>query len=148
MTRWRGRRQRQAERGQHDDGADADEEPVEVGQVEAAERACGPAQMMNTPISEMWPTNPATVLSPTADTATARSTPDFWRKRTLSAIPPTLAGASLLANSDATWLTTSGPGAHVRRHRPGQAGGRTDVGDQRHQHHERRPPPVGLAAPA
>ena len=71
--------------------------------------ALRPAQMTNTPISEMWPTNPATVLSPTADTDTARSTPDFWRKRTLSAIPPTLAGASLLANSEATWLTTSGP---------------------------------------
>jgi hypothetical protein len=58
--------------------------------------------MMNTPISETWATNPATVLSPTAETETARSTPDFWRKRASRAIPPTLAGASLLANSEAT----------------------------------------------
>jgi hypothetical protein len=40
-------------------------------------------------------------FSPTAGTATAGSTPDFCRKRTFSAIPPTIAGASVPANDAA-----------------------------------------------
>ena len=63
--------------------------------------ASRPAQTMKMPISEMCATSPATVLSPTPDTATGRSTPCFCRKRTLRAMPPSPAGASLLANEAA-----------------------------------------------
>ncbi len=72
-------------------------------------KASRPAQITNTPINDTWATAPATVLRPTPDTATARSMPCFWSSRTLRAIPPMPAGASLLANDEATWPSANGP---------------------------------------
>ena len=50
----------------------------------------------------MCTTTPATKFSPTLVTATAGSTPAFCTKRVFRAMPPSPAGASLLANADAT----------------------------------------------
>ena len=56
----------------------------------------------------MWTMAPATELTPTAATAAAGSTPAFWRNRTLSVMPPTLAGVMRLTNDDAIWAATAG----------------------------------------
>ena len=52
---------------------------------------------------------PATTLRPIAVTASAESIPAFCMKRTLSAIPPTLAGVTRLTNDDAICVSTVGP---------------------------------------
>ena len=56
----------------------------------------------------MWTIPPATTLSPMPVTASAGSTPAFCMKRTLSAMPPTLAGVTRLTNDDASCASTVG----------------------------------------
>ena len=67
-----------------------------------------PAQAKKTNMSTMCTAKPATELSPTLDAATGASTPDFCKYRTLSAMPPTPAGARLLANDAATCASNVG----------------------------------------
>ena len=69
------------------------------------------------PSARCAPRRPAAALSPTLDAATGASTPDFCRYRTLRAMPPTPAGARLLANEAATWASNVGDRAQARRHR-------------------------------
>ena len=52
---------------------------------------------------------PAAKFNPTLETATAGSTPVFWMNRVLSAMPPSPAGASLLAKEEATCANRVGP---------------------------------------
>ena len=56
----------------------------------------------------MWTTPPASTFSPIPETAAAGSTPAFCRKRTFSAIPPTLAGVTRLTKEDAICVSTVG----------------------------------------
>src|SRR3954454_13911483 len=67
-----------------------------------------PAHTRNSNISRTCMRKPATVSRPTLDTATALSTPAFWRKRVLSAIPPLPAGASVVVNDVASWAQNVG----------------------------------------
>ena len=57
----------------------------------------------------MWTMPPTMLFSPTAATAEVGSIPFFCRKRTLAAIPPTLAGETRLTNDDANCTWRSGP---------------------------------------
>ena len=59
-----------------------------------------------------------------------------------SAIPPTLAGASLLANDAPTLRRDDGP-ARRSDTAPAKPGG-ADVGEHRHRDDQRGPPPVRL----
>ena len=51
---------------------------------------------------------PTRELTPTAATPAAAGTPDFCRKRTFSAIPPTLAGETRLTNDEAACVRMVG----------------------------------------
>src|SRR5437763_728471 len=68
-----------------------------------------PDQAKKSAIRRMCMTAPARLLSPTAATAVGESTPDRWRYRTLSAIPPTLAGETRLTKDEADWVSRVGP---------------------------------------
>ncbi len=54
----------------------------------------------------MWTMPPATTLRPIPVTASAGGTPAFCMNRTLSAMPPTLAGVTRLTNDEATEVST------------------------------------------
>ena len=54
----------------------------------------------------MCTTAPAAALSPMPVTASAGSMPHFCMKRTLSAMPPTLAGVTRLTNDEASCTST------------------------------------------
>ena len=60
-----------------------------------------PAQATNTKSSKMCITPPAAELRPTPVTAWAGGMPAFCMKRTLRAIPPTLAGVTRLTKDEA-----------------------------------------------
>ena len=78
-------------------------------------------------MSTTWPTTPAPAFRPTADVATALSTPWRCRKRMLRAMPPgPRPGATLLANDEAT----SAPAVGDERDRAGNAAGQRDRGGQ------------------
>ena len=67
-----------------------------------------PAHAKKTTNKPMCTIAPATLSRATAATAVGASTPDFWRYRALSAMPPTLAGVIRLTNDDATWVAVVG----------------------------------------
>ena len=68
-----------------------------------------PAQVKKITSSAAWTRSPASALTPTAATPAVGSTPDFCRKRTFSAMPPTLDGETRLTNEEAPWVSTVGP---------------------------------------
>ena len=70
-----------------------------------------PAHTTKTAMSDMCAMRPPTELRPTPVSATGSSTPCFCMNLTLSAIPPSPAGASLLANDDPTCVANVGPNA-------------------------------------
>src|ERR1039457_5394440 len=51
---------------------------------------------------------PIRALTPTAATPAPGETPDFCRNRAFSAMPPTLAGETLLTNDEAAWVRVAG----------------------------------------
>ena len=65
-----------------------------------------PAQAKKITRSTTWTRAPASALTPTAATPADGSTPDFCRKRTFSAMPPTLDGETRLTNEEAPWVST------------------------------------------
>ena len=64
----------------------------------------------------MWTMAPAATLSPMPVTAFAVRRPAFCRNRTLSAIPPTLAGVTRLTNDDASCAPTVGRNGSALRY--------------------------------
>ena len=67
--------------------------------ADPASRPASPRKMAS---KATWTTPPASTFSPTPVTASAGGTPDFWRYRTLRAMPPTFAGVTRLTNEDAS----------------------------------------------
>src|SRR6516225_7572769 len=67
-----------------------------------------PAQAKKITRSTRWTRAPASELTPTAATPAVGSTPAFCRKRTFSAMPPTLAGETRLTYEDAFWVSRVG----------------------------------------
>ena len=67
-----------------------------------------PAQAKKITRSTPWTRAPASELTPTAATPADGSTPAFCRKRTFSAMPPTLDGDTRLTNEEAPWVRTVG----------------------------------------
>jgi hypothetical protein len=64
-----------------------------------------PAQAKKITSSTAWTRSPASALTPTAVTPADGSTPAFCRKRTFSAMPPTLLGDTRLTNEEAPWAS-------------------------------------------
>ena len=93
----------------------------------------------------MCTTTPATKFSPTLVTATAGSTPAFWMKRVLSAMPPRPAGASLLAKADATWARNVGIDGRRWFTDPMTASVAPTKVEGRHHHHGHEPRPLRVA---
>ena len=86
---------------------------------------------------------PATTLRPTPVTASAGGTPAFWRKRTFSAMPPTLAGVTRFTNELASGHLDGGHERDRLRHAADGADGRRHVRGRGHSGRAEQPVPVG-----
>src|SRR4029077_13580250 len=78
------------------------------GSLNALLASLWPAQAKTITRSTRWTSAPASELTPTAATPAAGSTQPFCRKRTFSAMPPTLDGDTRLTYEEAPWVSTVG----------------------------------------